>query len=471
VGLKRFKIIFGLSSICGYILITGLFFIFRNSYYLSHAFAQLYNLVIICAWMALGLAFGWLMFLLSLFAVLVQSLFSGFFNLHWQSLVFFAVNLICWSKFKKITEILGDFDSEAEKLQEGKNTAFENLTQKQVQNSALEKKFKRYQKLKEITEFLGSTLSLKEISPFIAERAFELIGKSDACELFLVDKGRQELRFAAAKGRRESVSPLPGEDIFDRWVFKQRSALLVEDALKDYRFSVDEVKKSLPAEEVRAIIAVPLISEDKLIGILRSNAFRRSAFSADDLRLLDIFSDLSAVAIANAELYQETSRLAITDGLTNLYLHRYIIKRLEEEIARSLLTARPLTYLMLDIDHFKKYNDKYGHTAGDIMLKKIAKILTKSVKPVDIVGRYGGEEFALLLIDTPKSEGLKIARKINQEIGKEKFTLRRVTTRVTVSIGVSSCPEDGKLKSEIIAKADAALYKAKGAGRDRVCGA
>ena len=139
--LKRFKIIFGLSSIAGYILITCLFFIFKNSLGLSHLLAQLYNLVIIFGWLAFGFGFGWLAFLICVFSVALQSLFSGFMNLNWQSTVFFAVSIYCWVKFKNTNASLARLDLKLENLQEGKNTAFEKLKQKQLQTEKAPDKF------------------------------------------------------------------------------------------------------------------------------------------------------------------------------------------------------------------------------------------------------------------------------------------------------------------------------------------
>lgn len=145
------------------------------------------------------------------------------------------------------------------------------------------------------------------------------------------------------------------------------------------------------------------------------------------------------------------------------------MERLKKEIARSLRSDLAFSLYMIDIDNFKNYNDLYGHIAGDIVLKAISKVILKFGED-GIVARYGGEEFSMLLPETSKEEAKKIAEDIRNAVKKETIELRRVKTRVTVSIGVASFPEDAKAEDDLILKADNRLYKAKREGRDRVRG-
>ena len=187
------------------------------------------------------------------------------------------------------------------------------------------------------------------------------------------------------------------------------------------------------------------------------------------MRLLDIISDLSAVTIENTRLYQEMQKLAITDGLTGIFVHRYFQERFDQELSRALLTDSQFAFLMVDIDNFKSYNARYGHIAGDIVLRKIGQLISASVNPGDIVARYGGEEFAALLVDTTRDEALKIAERIRQRIEQESFILRRKISKVQISAGVSFFPDNGKEKESLILLADQALYKAKAEGKNRIC--
>ncbi|MBU0895478.1 MAG: GGDEF domain-containing protein, partial [Candidatus Omnitrophica bacterium] len=175
------------------------------------------------------------------------------------------------------------------------------------------------------------------------------------------------------------------------------------------------------------------------------------------------------ILIENAQLYTRATVRANTDGLTGLYNHRHFHKSLEQEIARCSRHNSVLSLIMLDIDHFKDYNDKYEHASGDLILKFIAKTISDQLEGPDVASRYGGEELALLLWKKSKKEARLKADKIRQLVKKRPLTLRKHEANVTVSIGVSTFPEDGATEEELIRAADLRLYRAKAAGRDRVC--
>jgi diguanylate cyclase (GGDEF)-like protein len=205
----------------------------------------------------------------------------------------------------------------------------------------------------------------------------------------------------------------------------------------------------------------------KVIGILRLENSRPYNYTSEDLRLLDIICDIGAVSLQNAALYKETLALAIRDGLTGLFLRRYFLDRLKEELPHCLRNNSSCSFLMIDVDNFKNYNDEYGHTAGDMVLKAISKVLLNFVDS-GIACRYGGEEFSILLPDASKKEAICIADNIRKAVKKEDIELRRVKTHITVSIGVAAFPEDAKIQDELIMKADERLYKAKREGKDRI---
>ena len=192
----------------------------------------------------------------------------------------------------------------------------------------------------------------------------------------------------------------------------------------------------------------------------------------EDLRLLTTIGDLGAVAVENAQLFERVEQLAIKDSLTGLYLRRYFLDRVGEEINRHLRHKNQLSFLMIDLDHFKQYNDTFGHMAGDIVLKKLGEFLTDFFKnPGYLVCRFGGEEFSVLLTDCPKSKAMEMAQTIRKKIEEQTILLRREKTRITISIGVASFPKDAQFKEELIHHADQALYQAKVGGRNRVCAA
>ncbi len=172
----------------------------------------------------------------------------------------------------------------------------------------------------------------------------------------------------------------------------------------------------------------------------------------------------AAVRLSRAEID------AITDALTGLYNHRYLHERLSEELHRARDLRRPLSVLFCDLDHFKRYNDSNGHSAGDAVLREAAHLIEQSVRNVDIAARYGGEEFVVVLVETEKETALAVAERIRERIREAGFTAGGVP--LTVSIGVSAYPEDGDVREDLLNKADWAMYLAKRRGRDQVawCG-
>ena len=157
-------------------------------------------------------------------------------------------------------------------------------------------------------------------------------------------------------------------------------------------------------------------------------------------------------------------RLSISDSLTGLHNRRYLTQRLSEELVRSYRHKGSFSVLMADVDEFKKYNDAFGHPAGDEVLKKVAAILLSSTRSMDCTSRYGGEEFAVLLTGTAGDAAAEVAERIRARVEAQEFAGRRIT----LSIGIAEFPEHGQTADEVMASADEALYAAKRAGRNRV---
>jgi diguanylate cyclase (GGDEF)-like protein len=170
------------------------------------------------------------------------------------------------------------------------------------------------------------------------------------------------------------------------------------------------------------------------------------------------------------EANQRLSRLAVTDGLTGLYNHRYLQEQLKVSTERSLRSGVPMALLMIDVDHFKKYNDRNGHPAGDEALRAVARLVAEGRRTVDVVARYGGEEFAIILHDAHREQASEVAEKIRQRVSTSpiQHAEKQPLGRMTVSIGVAVCPEDSTTAEGLLEAADVALYRAKKSGRDTV---
>ena len=426
----------------------------------------LYNIIIIFSMHELGYERSLFFLCSSIFLTILTAL-TAHFSYVWNVPIFFITFLIADNEIKKHSYHSHIVKTRIEEIKENINVLEDEHNKHKKESVSLEKKETRYNALKDVVSVLNSTLILDDVTKNIMDHAFNIVGKSDSGLLFLVDTRKQELHLALSRNiaNSEKIKTKKG-DILDDWVFKQRQALLVEDIRKDFRFSEDGFAGEYE-RNFRSVISCPLMEGGKAIGILRLENLKPYNYTTEDLRLLDIICDIGAVSLQNSMLYKETLSLAIRDGLTGLFLRRYFLERLREELSRSLRNNTGCSFLMMDIDNFKNYNDEYGHTAGDMVLKAISRTLL-NFKDSGIACRYGGEEFALLLPDASKKDALRTADNIRKALKKEDIELRRVKTHVTISIGVASFPEDAKVQDELIMKADDRLYKAKREGKDKV---
>ena len=212
-------------------------------------------------------------------------------------------------------------------------------------------------------------------------------------------------------------------------------------------------------------IIAPLWSKNNPMGvIIVDNYITKKPITEEDLRILTMFINQASGAIENSKTYEDTLMLAHTDTLTSLWNYGYFQYKLDEEFMKARSTNRKISVLMVDIDNFKKFNDTFGHQAGDEALKSIAANIQRSARKIDIACRYGGEEFSFILPDTSKEEALTIAERMRITISDNKI----MDYAFTISIGISSFPQDAQNKEELIRKADWALYKGKNEGKNKV---
>jgi diguanylate cyclase (GGDEF)-like protein len=228
---------------------------------------------------------------------------------------------------------------------------------------------------------------------------------------------------------------------------------------------------SKPWDETAILLSVEnLLRQYRLV---HENQQLIASLSAKNQALLEMNRELEAkihertheLAEANTRLAQ----LAVTDGLTGLYNHRHLHERLALEVERSQRSGLPLSLLMLDVDHFKQFNDTFGHPAGDEVLRQLARVLNDTRRANDVVARYGGEEFAVILVDTAKFTAAKVAERVRERVSLHDFSdAAQRAGKISVSVGVATYPDDGADAEALVRAADTALYAAKRAGRNRV---
>ena len=355
-----------------------------------------------------------------------------------------------------------------DRLSERLNTLTEELKKLQETESAIHKRLRRYQQLRQVANAFNLSLPLEDLMDCIVRASGDLIHAADHVLLYLVDPGSLHLELKKVWRRSGSVTiKAKRGDAFDEWVLRQGQPLLVEETAHDFRFPQMTPEKL--GRKVGSVLAVPLVTEHRLLGVLRLESVFSRALESDDLRLIRILGDLASLGIENSTLYSRMAELAVTDDLTGLAVRGLLEKKLQEEIARSAKIGSPVSILLIDIDRFKVYNDSFGHSAGDKLLRQIAGALLQLRRPGDVAARFGGEEFVCLYPGVGSDEAIRRAEEIRLRVETTSIELRRAITRITVSIGVATFPEDGKTMEALLERADHRLYQAKDRGRNQVC--
>ncbi|MBI5417822.1 diguanylate cyclase [Candidatus Poribacteria bacterium] len=325
--------------------------------------------------------------------------------------------------------------------------------------------------LHEVGKVLSSVLNLDRLLKIIVEKSGELT-RANRISIMMYTPEKDKFIVKAhhnLPNEATNAFVLKNERITG-FIASHKKPVLVNDIT-----STEPFNKICNTEhyETNSFMSFPLTIRYRVVGVLHvSNKINGSAFDNEDFELLETFISQATVAIENALLYGEMEQMAITDGLTHIYNHRYFQEELGREIKRATRYKLNLSLLMIDIDYFKQYNDKYGHPKGDQVLKKVAAIIKKCVRNVDIVARYGGEEFIIIVPETDMEDAYDVAERMRNKVSSEIFPgiEKNEDVKVTISIGVASYAGQGeKTKDKLIEEADIALYKAKKEGRNKVC--
>jgi len=288
------------------------------------------------------------------------------------------------------------------------------------------------------------------------------------CTLFLLDRENARLEAKATRGRvvnlLDHVAFEKGQGV-SGWVASRGRQLILSDLTQEQNLLNVE---TIPPR-VRSFAAIPLQVQDTIVGVLNVSHSQPHAFAPEDLQLLTVLAGQAAITIERTEAFHTLEALAITDGLTQVYNHRYFQMRLEDELKRGRRYGQPVSLMIVDADDFKRINDQYGHVTGDFILRELAGLLRRSVRETEIAARYGGEEFALILPHTGVEQARVAAERVRAIVETHTFlTPEGHSIRLTISIGAATYPAHARTRAELIAQADAALYAAKQTGRNAV---
>ncbi|MBM3183613.1 MAG: GGDEF domain-containing protein, partial [Chloroflexi bacterium] len=325
-------------------------------------------------------------------------------------------------------------------------------------DNAADEELRKLRAITGIHYSIGPSLDLVDICR-ISIRGLVATINCDASAILQIEKKKlkilAERGFTARFGKIETISNLPAiQHILDT---------------KEPIFSADATGSLASGctprgHTVGSLICSPIIIKDTVRGFIHVSSAERNAFSLESREFIGLLARELSIAMERSFLYSSALDIAIRDGLTGCYNRRKFDVDIVAEIAAAKQRNDSASLLMLDIFWFKKYNDYHGHPRGDVLLKQLVSLLRFNTRPFDKTYRYGGEEFAILLLDADKKVAAMVAQRLRDTVWQEKFEGAEASqpeNRITVSIGVASYPEDSKNATELIASADSALYQAK----------
>ena len=329
----------------------------------------------------------------------------------------------------------------------------------------------RFETLYKLSQVISANIRSEEIYPAIHEATSELM-ETEFFSISLVDEKEGLIQDVYMIDRGEPVPlscrPL-GQGLFGRVLQGGKSILFntFDDNMIEQTGAV-LIGETEEDEVSQSVLVVPLKIGTRMVGVLSAQSYQPYAYTDTDVELLELLGANAAIAIENARLFSEVQELAVTDPLTGLYNRRNLIELGEMEFKRSVRYERDLSAIMLDCDHFKNVNDSHGHTAGDQVLRKLAEICLASIRQADILARYGGDEFMILLPETGTSATAKVAERLCKDVSNTVFETNAGGLSFSISVGVASLNKTCKTLGELLDRADFASYVSKDSGGNRV---
>ncbi len=294
--------------------------------------------------------------------------------------------------------------------------------------------------------------------------ALRRMAGADIAVLFLIDPTSKRVTEQICQGVESIEVDSP---VLERIISQGASVLI--NRLSPRHSQFDRFTK-LHSQGYQSVMMAPIGVKDRMMGILGIFTMKSVDFTGADLRLLTTFSTHVSIIMENGRLLSSAQELAVTDEMTQLYNYRYFRQRLQEEFSRAQRYAHQLSILIIDIDHFKHYNDLHGHPGGDRVLRRVGSLLKSHIRTTDFAARYGGEEFVVILLEAGKKRARGRAERLRKAVESYHFEHeeQQPGKNLTISLGVASFPDDAGAPQELINVADKALYKAKHAGRNTV---
>ena len=368
----------------------------------------------------------------------------------------FALTLLFTFLYDMRKRSLTMFDERSTRLRRKIRDLWLKIESQTIQIERINGKIQQVGLFKKMSEAIIGKLDEQQICEHIVSYTDRIITRGDAIQLFLLEPNMQYLTLHTRHVRTGELNDEDTSDSLNRLILEQNRSTRVVDTLDDGHTGVSSEC------EIRSSIGAPLITADRMIGVIRVDSRQRSTFSLGDQRILSDIANFAALLISNVRLYSLTRHLAVTDGLTGLATQSALRHDMELRIADS----QALSLLFIDIDDFKQINDTFGHIIGDQTLIHIAHIICETVPQGSIVSRYGGEEFVVVLQSRSQDEAASVARRVCMSVAGSMFSVRRTPITVTVSVGIAVYKGQDVTYDDIIRAADFALYQAKENGKN-----
>jgi diguanylate cyclase (GGDEF)-like protein/putative nucleotidyltransferase with HDIG domain len=351
--------------------------------------------------------------------------------------------------------IVGDELNEASAMAFKNKELYEELCATAARNQEL---YSELEAVHQLGNLLNSSLKLD----FIIPKAVQMVGemfRADGCGLFLYDEATNDFFVSGLYGHQIIPRGIKIENTLPFYAIKEGRKLLINN-IRNNPYVSRELNKVTRA---KSLMAVPIIIKDKRIGAISVYSKIKNFYNEKDLEFLDTLANQIGISVMNADLFERTELLACTDGLTGVYDHNYFLKALDRYIEKARKRNQNFSLVMIDLDDFKFYNDKFGHVLGDEILKNTAGILIDSVRNDDIISRYGGDEFAVILNGAKKDRAYQIAERIRKRISQMVYQdpESKHSFSITASIGISTFPDDAVGAKQLVDKADKAMYRVK----------
>jgi diguanylate cyclase (GGDEF)-like protein len=330
----------------------------------------------------------------------------------------------------------------------------------------LEKENRELEALIDITRLVASTLDTKKVLKLLVQKV-EKVLEIDRCSVLFIKGGDTRLGYVMASQDNPEIDRFEIDLMKYPEVKKSIETgeiVVIDDSLEDPL--VSDVGNKIQQAGFNSLLVVPMAHGEEMFGtLLLRAASSKKGFGDWEVKFCQVVANASANALKNAQLFQEIKRQAITDGLTEMFNHRYFQEQFRIVARKAKMGEDPLSILMIDIDNFKWINDYYGHTVGDQAIRFIAEKLRVNSRENDIVARYGGDEFIWLLTDTDIDIAMKVANRFRKSVTSKPF---EATGYLSVSIGVATYPTDTPNVARLLHQADRAMYLSKGEGGNRV---